>query len=90
MEYPLRTIYLNSETFSLLVEAPFVFFLIEEESQKDALPPSRQGFELAAARTSGLGQSRFLSWKRFFEWEHPFIDGHTKRKAIRTSFETVS
>ena len=38
-----RTIYLNRKSFTLRVEAPFVF-LIEDESQKDALPPSRQVF----------------------------------------------
>ena len=40
-------------------EPPFVFFLVNRVGEKKALSESRQTFEIAKARTSGLVNSVF-------------------------------
>ena len=46
----------------------------ETEGGKEALPESRQSFEVAAARTFGLVNVVFSRQTGFFECEHSFKD----------------
>ena len=46
----------------------------ETEGGKEALPESRQSFEVAAAQTSVLVNLVFSCQTGFFQYEHPFID----------------
>ena len=48
--------------------------LLDWGGEKEALPESRQAFDVTAARNSGLFNLVFPRQTSFFECEHPFID----------------
>ena len=70
--------------------ASFCLFL-DRGGEKEALLKSRQAFEVAAARTSGLVS--LVSLVKLFECKHLFIDKLmiiTERTAIKPGVETIS
>ena len=52
----------------------FPGFSPREQGEKEALPESRETFEVAAARTCGLVNLVLSCQTIFFECEHPFVN----------------
>lgn len=57
-------------------ETTAFFYILERAGGKEAVPESRQAFEVATAQTSGLINLIFSLVKRVSLSKHPFIDDH--------------